>query len=319
MIERGIGPKDIARVKLFGRLKKQTLTELMRLGKIRVLQPHSTLYRANTANATLYIVLRGTLVVSYQLGDRDVAIEIIQEGAVWGYTTLIHPGKKYPYHVHAQEHVVEVIELPVSKVIRLITNQKENHADILLELAKLQSERSRSRQKKLALMTGVAQLVHAGDDSRLLKNILELIAFALEAERALIASFDDMTRQIVIEEIHNYETHIAEARYALTADTLLSLVYNTNASLGVSKKSFERKFGSAPYARPSMMIAPLRTQGVVTGAVLCADKKGEGDFTADDSIVLDATAPLIASAIALRREKQLQKNTERLQQKYILP
>ena len=153
----------------------------------------------------------------------------------------------------------------------------------------------------------------------LLLNMLKLVSNALDSERVLVATFDDISKQIIVEEAINYDKKINKARYAITADTLLSIVYNTGDALHVTKQSFERKFGSAPYSRPSMMIAPIFVDNVVYGAILCADKKDGNEFNPEDVLTLRATSSLFAQALMHVHHEQEIKNGQLASNQYVSP
>lgn len=320
MKEKKITATDLKKIKPFNNLHKKTLAELVRLGTIHVYQPHAKIYEAGTINNKLILILRGSISIAYQMDDHKVPIEIFNEGELWGYTTLMHQGKKYPYYIYNGARVTEVIELPVAKVLAAIEQQGSGRGVLMYELSKLQSERSRLRQEKFMLLFGLNAFLQGEIKSDLLlENMLKLTANALTAKRVLVATFDDIRKQIVIEAAINYNKKISKARYAITTDTLLSVVYNTGDALHITRKTFERKFGSAPYSRPSMMIAPIFVDNVVYGAILCADKHDNMEFNPEDVLTLQATSSLFAQGLLHVHHEEDILNGELVSNHYIEP
>ena len=175
-------------------------------------------------------------------------------------------------------------------------------------------------ERKTALWYGVARLLNATNHHRAtLHQCLSLIIKTIEAERGMVAWFDDTTHDIVVEESHKYEKNLHGHRMPLIADTLLSIVYNTGRTLHITSHTFERKFESAPYSRPTMVATPLMVQGKTYGALVCADKHGRKEFTADDVLLMSAVSPLIAFLLTSLHQHELRKETEHLKKKYILP
>jgi CRP-like cAMP-binding protein len=317
MEERKIGLKDLKNISLFNALPKKTLNELVGLGSLRVYQPGAIIYQAGTINSKVIITLRGSISINYAYTKGQVPVEIVSEGNVWGYTTLLNPGKKYPYNVINSDTALEVIELPVTKLLRFVSRAASDHLPLLYELGRLQSQRSRQRQQKIALLYTIADILNSlANEKTKLKHCLEIVSVSLQAEYGLISWFDDISKSIVIEASLNYGEKIEDKNYPLDSDTVLSRVYNTNEPMRINKHNFETKFNSAPYNKLTMLIVPLYSNKISHGAVMVASKK-KGEFSLDDELMLKATAPMLTATLLALHKEQYDKHNKILKNDYV--
>jgi transcriptional regulator with GAF, ATPase, and Fis domain len=184
----------------------------------------------------------------------------------------------------------------------------------------MRSTRSAHRQKKLALLYGLSRLVNEPTGlNEQLAQALELVCYAVDAEKALIATFDATDKSAVIKSVLRYPNELKNTRINLSEDTVLSVLYNTGEGMRVSETNYERKYDTASYAAPTMLLAPLRTQGAVTGALLCAGKKNMRDFTPDESLLLETAGPLLSTMLNEKNDSETAQSAAQVKNDYVLP
>lgn len=317
MEERTLKPADLAGSELFESFRGGNLEALLKLGTLRVYQPGNLIYSTGTINTKLLIIRKGTVEISYSLGGHEIPIEVLESGNIWGYTTLLNPGKKYPYNMRSRNHVTEVIELPIDKLLRLIHEDNAGPTGSLIyELARLQTKRSRERQAKVALFAGLASLLHTAPGTHILDRILELVTASFDCKRALIASFDANSHTVTINAVYNLPPNLIGDRKAIASDTVLSICYNTDRVFVVTPKTFEKKFELMPYAAETMVALPLRSDSVTIGVLLCTEKKGR-EFSEEDILMLEAISSLVGSALQGMNRSEEYKHSKLLKQNYV--
>lgn len=288
---------------LFHGASASELEILISSGVQKVYEPHTSIYHAGTPNAKLFLLLKGSCEISFVFTNPrqadhfiHIPVEILGPHSLWGYTSLLEPGKQYPYHVHARGERVEAVEFPVLKILELMKGSAARADSIFYQLARIQSERSRQRQRTTAILIGAATILSQQPPAMQLDELIKLLAVSFGSDKALAAAFIEKDKSLKIISAYGYYQRLAGLNELLQNDVLLSGIYSTREPLLMSSKDFKPEYRSIPYARPGMIITPIFDGTNILGALACFAKK-DGEFTENDLLVLSSVSPMVVSML----------------------
>ncbi len=292
----------LAQSQLFDGVNLRDLEFFVSSGTFKVYNPDDSIYHAGSANAKLIFILKGKIEISFVFSNPQrhedlirIPVELLGRHSLWGYTTLLEPGKQYPYHVHAREMQAEVLEFSVLKTLELAKRSSLGERSILYQLGRVQALRSRERQRTTALLIGVATVLMEQPAQQQLDEMIKLIALSFDAEKALFATFQDIPRTLKIVSDFGYYENLIGLQESLDKDTILSIVYTTKKPLSIAAADFKPEHRAMPYARPRLMVVPVLENSKLIGALLCAGKRS-ADFTDGEALALSAVSPSIGLA-----------------------
>ncbi len=292
----------LAQSQLFDGVNIRDLEFFVSSGTLKSYIPDESIYHAGTANAKILFILKGKIEISFVFTNPQrntdlirIPVEILDKHNLWGYTTLLEPGKRYPYHVHARDEVTEVIEFSVLKTLELAKRSAVGERSILYQLGRIQAIRSRERQRTMALLIGLSTILNEQPRGQELDEMVKMLALSFNAEKALFASFNASGQSLKILSDFGYYEHLIGAEENLDKDTVLSEVFKTQKPFRIIAADFKPMHRAMPYARPRLMAVPVLEDQNVVGALLCAAKR-DGEFTDGEILALSATAPSVLLA-----------------------
>jgi len=208
--------------------------------------------------------------------------------------------------------------VPTYALFQLIKQVPALRNDLAAAIIRLLIREREQDEKKTLLLSGINAVLNGKKDiTKKLDLALQLAMQHCNAARALLARFDGLTQQLIIERSVNFVPMLTGNAYRLSADTLLSVVYATQKPLLLNKQNFERKFTLAEYFRPSLLAVPIHHQGRIWGALMITDFEHTAEPTPDDTLLLQMIGSLIAGILTATHDHTSRKYLEYVKRGYI--
>ncbi len=142
-----IKPSILRRIRAFGELNDDELTEIGHLGELVQLGAFQTIMRAGTPSDALYFVIEGQVRQRIMVRDREILIAVKESGTAFGYISLFDGG---PHITDAvSDSPVVLFRMPLEKFRRFCSTHTDIGVRILFSLGRTLATRVRSDDRHL--------------------------------------------------------------------------------------------------------------------------------------------------------------------------
>lgn len=314
-----VDAKILQSFSLFRGLEASELESLALLLESREYQAGRDIYSPGEPSENLYVLERGEVVITHQLDGDIVTLARLKPGYFFSEAGILSAEQKH--HTRAQAaNDSRVLSLSAKKFFELNESNPRLSARLLVTIAAVLSARLDEDTMRIGILSAISMLTGnralLNNIEKLASEILRITLKAIPAHHAFLGVFQkhDATRLHVIASI-GISPKALPRDLPIDSDPYLSHLAAQDGQVLLGNERYaagEKVF----YAKQNLLGRTIKIEDDNVGVILLADKRS-GEFTTQNSLILQIIASHIAFALeeAWSRQERLAK--EELGRKYI--
>lgn len=308
------------RLKKFPIFRGFTTDELemfMQDARERILRRGDELFRAGQARDTFFIILEGEVEIVKKLGEAREVVTIASSGEYIAEETLFGKSSKHSHSGFARSENVRILEIKRRAFEKL---PERARLTFVLNLLPLISENFAHASTVIVALSKIGSLL--GEKTQTVaflgERMLSILMEPTKAERGIIFLVEGDPRSIKMRAVAGSLASIyLNKTISLNNDFIAERTIQKGETVNMRESEYLPSSRKVMYAVRSILGVPLKVGGRQIGAILLADRKGEGGFTPNDEALLSIVAHTVGLAIHHAEHAEIQEAESELKREYV--
>ncbi|MBU2575874.1 cyclic nucleotide-binding domain-containing protein [Patescibacteria group bacterium] len=308
---------ELKSIALFSGLSDEEISVVLPILEEQKYHSGRTVYAAGEISEKLFIISKGSVIITHELDNDIITIANIQQGQFFGEAGILKESKKHQSEARAQADDTIILKLSRDNFLKLKKENPEIIASILEKISNGLSERLTHDTTRIAIISAISDLVNNPDNlnniNTLAQKILSIIIHAIPSHQAFLGIYKKYEKnQIdIIASIGLSPKHMPKS-LPIDSDPYLHKLYAKDGEMRVSSGEYESQ-EKVFYAKKNLLARAIKIEGENIGVLLLSDKE-QGEFSSQNSLMLSIAAGQISFAVEeahLRKEKTAQEELKR--------
>ena len=313
-----IASKDIKNFPIFSLFNKAELEEIVQLTTVTSLDRGQELFKKGAKRESFYIILEGEIAIVRHFGHTSQIVEIATAGEYIAEYALFDPRQTHDHTALSHTTHSSILELKGEQFKKLAL---ETRYKLLLNLLPIISDNfSHASNRLMALFYLGQTLGTLMQNTRLMgTHILKIVLDAIRAKKAFIAMNEPDSAKIHIIATFNFgpKNDIAGKTFLIENEPILYPIIKNKKHLVLSTKDYLMSNKKVPYITSSVIGLPLPIGEDIIGAIVLIDKIEGNGFSANNEVLLNIIAHMVALGLHHAKEREIQLAEQELKHKYI--
>lgn len=313
-----ISSKDIQKFPIFSLFNKAELEEIIHLATVESLDQGQALFKKGAKRESFYIILEGEIAIVRHFGHTSQIVEIATEGEYIAEYALFDSRQTHEHTALSHTPNSSVLELKEEHFKKLAV---ETRYKLLLNLLPIISDNFSHASNRLMALFHLGQTLGTlMQNTRLMgTHILKIVLDAIRAKKAFIAMNEPDSAKTHIIATFNFgaKNDIAGKTFVIENEPILYPIIKNRKHLVLSAKEYLLGNKKVPYITSSVIGLPLPVGEDIIGAIVLIDKIEGNGFSANNEVLLNIIAHMIALSLHHAKEREIQLAEQELKYKYI--
>ena len=308
---------ELKSIILFSDLSDEEISVIFSFIEEQKYHSGKTIYTAGEISEKLFLVLKGSVMITHELEDDIITLANINQGQFFGEGGILKENRYHQSEARAQEEDTTILSLSRTNFLKI---KKENPgiiASILEKISNILSERLTQDTSRIAIISAISDLVNNPDNlnniNTLAQEILTITTKSIPSYQAFLGIYKKYEKnQIdVIASIGLSPKHIPKS-LPVDSDPYLHKLYIEDGGMRISSTEYKTK-EKVFYAKKNILARAITIEGDNIGVLVLSDKE-KGEFSNQNSLMLSIIAGQISFALEeahLRKEKTAQEELSR--------
>jgi|GEM_PF-1773891 len=315
MLESG----DLKKYSVFSGLSEDECSVLLPLLSEQKYNAGAVIYSAGEESGELHLVESGEVIITHRLDHESVTLARLTSGYFFGESGLVEASHRHRTFALAVTETA-VIKLTLANFNKLKTTQPHVAFAILIKIARVLSERLTDNTVRIGIISSISRLINDPAKNKnlntLAQDVITITLQAIPCHQAFLGVYLK----------HNPDHLRILARAGLSykelptelptdTDPYLNELHRHDSEILLRSDRYaqgEKVF----YAKKNLLGRAIKVEDNNVGVIVLADKLS-GEFTTQNSLVLQIIAGLIAFALEESYEQEKKRAGEELERKYI--
>ncbi len=311
--------KKIHEFRIFSNLSPYELEIMENIFISREYSTGSDIYSPGEESENLYILYSGEIIITHTLDEDVITLARIKPGYFFGEAGIISSKQKHQTRAKASYDSFVII-LGRNKFLELGKTNPEIALKFLSNITSVLSERMDEDATRIGILSAISVLT---GNKNLLENIKDLASEilritlkAIPAHHAFLGIFQNHgPERINILASSGISPKELPNDFPVDSDPYISELANGKEEILLASEYY-KKNEKVFYAKRNLIERSVKIEGNNIGVLAIADKK-EGEFTEQNSIILQIISTHIAFALQEARIREEKKAREELKREYI--
>lgn len=277
------------------------------------------IYSANDPAEALHLLLAGEVIITHKFNDDIVTLARLAPGYFFGESGFLIPGHRHQTYAQAVSDAV-VLKLTADNFLKLKTDSPALALRMLARLGQVLSERLTENSMRIGILSQLASALNealvAGDIGRLAQEILRIAAKAANCQKAFLGLYQKYnSHHLKVAGTFGLAAKELPRELPVDTDPYLQKLLESDGEITVPAERYgraEKMF----YAKRNLLARSIKIGREEIGALVLADKNS-GDFTTQNSLILEIIASQAAFALGTLAAQEEKRAKEELEREYV--
>jgi len=310
---------DLKKYSVFSELSEDECSVLLPLLSEQKYNAGAIIYSAGEVSEELYLVASGEVIITHRLDHETVTLARLLPGYFFGESGLVELNHRHRTYAQA------VTDTAVIKLTRASFSKLENSHPrvafvILNKIARVLSERLTDNTARIGIISSISRLINDPAKNKNLNTLAkEVIAITLQAipcHQAFLGVYlkhnPDHLRILALQSLSPKEL---PAELPTDTDPYLNELHRHDNEILIHSESYSQG-QKVFYAKKNLLGRAIKIEDNNVGVIVLADKES-GEFTIQNSLVLQIIAGQISFALEESYEQEKKRAGEELEREYI--
>lgn len=311
--------KQLKSIPIFADFKQNELKEILLNSFTKTLNEKESVFDIDQKRGDFFTVLSGRIAIARQFGLTKQIIEIANPGEFIAEHSLFDPKSKHTHSAQVYSKKAVLLVMP-GKLFRKMPESIKYK--LLLNLLPIISDNFAHSSNRIMTIFQIGQIVsaHNLNSEELSREILKILLTGISAQKALVALRETDADKIKIISINadNFNNDGVKKMINLNDDYLMENIIRQGHKINLSTSEYlSNKKYQVDYIDRCVLGLPLTINQKHIGAILLIDKKNKEEFSANNEVLLDITAKMVALRFYQARQMEIKQAEEELKREYI--
>lgn len=311
--------KQLKSIPIFADFKQNELKEILLNSFTKTLIEKENVFDIDQKRDNFFVILSGRIAIARQFGSTNQIIEIANPGEFIAEHSLFDPKSKHGHSAQVYSKEAVLLAVPGKLFRKMPENIKYK---LLLNLLPIISDNFAHSSNRIMTIFQIGQIISAHDlnSDELSREILKILLTGISAQKALVALRETNGDKIKIISMNadNFNNEGVKKIINLNDDYLMENIISQGHKINLSTSEYlSNKKCQVDYIDRSVFGLPLTINQKHIGAILLIDKKNADEFSANNEVLLDITAKMVALRFYQARQMEIKQAEEELKREYI--
>jgi CRP-like cAMP-binding protein len=311
---------ELKSIGIFSGLKNEELDIVEPMLETQTYHEHRTIYSAGEPSENLYIIASGSIVVTHELDKDIITLAKLEAGYFFGEGGLLRENYKHKSEAKATTDKTIIVKLSQDNFNKLKKENPQIALNILHLITSTLSNRLSEDTTRIAIISSISELINKtkklDNISELAQEILNITLRAVPSAQAFLGVYSKHEKEQlnILASVGLNAKHIPK-KLPIDSDPYLHKLHTEDGEINILSDRYinqEKVF----YAKRNLLAKSIKIEENNVGVILLADKE-KGDFTLQNSLILQIIASQISFAIEEARLRTETKQEEELKREYI--
>jgi CRP-like cAMP-binding protein len=307
-------------IPLFRELQKSEQETIARLLTDQTYHAGGTIYTTGEPSENLYIIAKGDVVITNELGKDIITLAELSVGYFFGERGLITEKQVHHAQARAKTDETTILKLSKNNYEKLKKDNPELGLMILSRIAAVLSERLTEDTTRIAIISAISDLVNdpenLNDIKALAQEILQITLRAIPARQAFLGVYKrHAPEQLeIIASIGLSPKHLPQT-LPTDSDPYLHKFQTEEGELVMNSDEYKTQ-AKVFYAKRNLLGRAITVEGENIGTIMLADKESS-EFSNQNKLLLRIIAGQISFALEEARLRTQRNAQEELKREYV--
>lgn len=279
----------------------------------------AVIYSAGEPAEALHLLSGGEVIITHKLDGNTVTLARLRPGYFFGESGLLIPKHRHQTHAQAVSDSL-VLKLSTANFLKLKQSEPGLALSLFSWIGNVLSERLTENSMRIGILSTLGRALNkalvSGNVGRLSEEILRIAAKAANCQKGFFGLYQKYNSQhLKITGALGLSAKELPRELPADIDPYLQKLSEESEEIAVPAERYEQ--GSKVfYAKRNLLARLIKTGQEKIGAIVLVDKQG-GDFTLQNSLMLEIVASQAATALSSLAARQEREAREELAREYV--